>query len=132
MGPQRNIVMDWAYIFANFQGRLNRKPFWIATLVLWLVSVGVTLVASLLFGSQSTATTFLQGVVGLVLLIPSLAVAVKRYHDRDKSGWWILILFIPIIGLIWYIVELGFLPGTPGPNRYGPDPLAAEPFPVRA
>jgi uncharacterized membrane protein YhaH (DUF805 family) len=124
--------MDWNYVFLNFQGRLNRQPFWIATLVLWLVSMGVTFVTSILFGSQSAVTTFVQAVVALVLLIPSLAVAVKRYHDRDKSGWWILIVFIPIIGLVWYIVELGFLPGTPGPNRYGPDPLGAESYPVRA
>ena len=124
--------MDWNYVFLNFQGRLNRQPFWIATLVLWLVSMGVAFVTSILFGSQSAATTFVQAVVALILLIPSLAVAVKRYHDRNKSGWWILIVFIPIIGLIWYIVELGFLPGTPGPNRYGPDPLGAEPYPVRA
>jgi uncharacterized membrane protein YhaH (DUF805 family) len=124
--------MDWNYVFLNFQGRLNRQPFWIATLVLWPVSMGATFVTSILFGSQSAVTTFVQAVVALVLLIPSLAVAVKRYHDRDKSGWWILIVFIPIIGLIWYIVELGFLPGTPGPNRYGPDPLGAESYPVRA
>ena len=124
--------MDWNYVFLNFQGRLNRQPFWIATLVLWFVSMGVAFVTSILFGSQSAATTFVQAVVALVLLIPSLAVAVKRYHDRNKSGWWILIVFIPIIALIWYIVELGFLPGTPGLNRYGPDPLGAEPYPVRA
>jgi uncharacterized membrane protein YhaH (DUF805 family) len=124
--------MDWNYVFLNFQGRLNRQPFWIATLVLWLLSMGATFVTSILFGSQSAVTTFVQAVVALVLLIPSLAVAVKRYHDRDKSGWWILIVFIPIIGLIWYIVELGFLPGTPGPNRYGPDPLGADSYPVRA
>ena len=124
--------MDWNYVFLNFQGRLNRQPFWIATLVLWLVSMAVTFVTSILFGSQSAVTTFVQAVVALVLLIPSLAVAVKRYHDRNKSGWWILIVFIPIIGLVWYIVELGFLPGTPGPNRYGPDPLGAESYPVRA
>ena len=124
--------MDWNYVFLSFQGRLNRQPFWIATLVLWLVSMGVTFVTSILFGSQSAVTTFVQAVVALVLLIPSLAVAVKRYHDRNKPGWWILIVFIPIIGLVWYIVELGFLPGTPGPNRYGPDPLGAESYPVRA
>ena len=124
--------MDWNYVFLSFQGRLNRQPFWIATLVLWLLSMGVTFVTSILFGSQSAVTTFVQAVVALVLLIPSLAVAVKRYHDRNKPGWWILIVFIPIIGLVWYIVELGFLPGTPGPNRYGPDPLGAESYPVRA
>ena len=70
--------------------------------------------------------------IALAILYPSLAVAAKRFHDRDKSGWWILILFIPIIGFIWYLVELGFLPGTPGPNRFGPDPLGTAALPGRA
>ena len=54
-----------------------------------------------------------------------LATATKRYHDRNKSGWWILIVFVPVIGAIWYFVECGFLRGTRGPNPYGPDPLAS-------
>jgi len=57
---------------------------------------------------------------------------VKRYHDRDKSGWWILILFIPLVGFIWFLIELGCLPGTPGPNRFGPDPLGTTALPGRA
>src|SRR5215207_8299926 len=52
--------------------------------------------------------SLIQAVIALAILYPSLAVAAKRFHDRDKSGWWILILFIPIIGFIWYLVELGF------------------------
>jgi uncharacterized membrane protein YhaH (DUF805 family) len=68
----------------------------------------------------------------LAILYPSLAVAAKRFHDRDKSGWWVLIIFIPIVGIIWYIVELGCLPGTPGPNRFGSDPLGAPALPGRA
>jgi len=71
-------------------------------------------------------------VIALAILYPSLAVAAKRFHDRDKSGWWILILFIPIIGFIWYLVELGFLPGMPSPNRFGPDPLGMPALPGRA
>jgi uncharacterized membrane protein YhaH (DUF805 family) len=55
----------------------------------------------------------------------SLAVFAKRWHDRDKSGWWSLILLVPFIGSIWALVECGCLPGTEGPNRYGADPLAA-------
>jgi len=51
-----------------------------------------------------------------------LAVNVKRWHDRGKSGWWCLLLFIPILGPIWTIVELGFLRGTVGWNDYGHDP----------
>ena len=53
-------------------------------------------------------------------LIPSIIVYIKRFHDRDKSGWWVLIGLIPIIGGIWLLIELGFLKGTPGPNRFGP------------
>ena len=64
-------------------------------------------------------------VFGVVALWISLAVAVKRYHDRNKSGWWVLIALVPVIGGIWYLIEAGFLAGTPGPNDYGPDPLAA-------
>ena len=64
-------------------------------------------------------------VFGVVATWISIAVAVKRYHDRNKSGWWVLIVFVPIIGGLWYLIECGFLRGTPGPNNYGPDPLAA-------
>ncbi|MBV7329929.1 DUF805 domain-containing protein [Chloroflexi bacterium TSY] len=55
-------------------------------------------------------------------LWPNLAVSAKRWHDRDKSGWWSLIVLIPIIGVIWMLIEVGFLEGTNGPNRFGPEP----------
>lgn len=70
-----------------------------------------------------TAGGVISGIVALALLYPSLAVGVKRWHDRDKSGWWMLILLIPLIGAIWYLIACGILKGTDGPNRYGPDPL---------
>jgi uncharacterized membrane protein YhaH (DUF805 family) len=63
------------------------------------------------------------GILILITLWPALAIYTKRWHDRDKSGWWTLIIFIPIIGSIWLLVELGFLRGTDGPNRFGDDPL---------
>ena len=62
----------------------------------------------------------LSGIFALVALIPTVIVYIKRFHDRDKSGWWVLVTLIPIIGAIWILVELGFLKGTPGPNRFGP------------
>lgn len=61
----------------------------------------------------------------LVALYPAICVSIKRWHDRDKSGWWVLIGLIPIIGAIWVLIECGILKGTEGPNRFGPDPLAA-------
>ena len=124
--------MDWSYILTSFEGRISRQPFWIAVLVLWVASIAASIVTIILFGPQSTATYAIQAIIGLVFLWPSLAVAVKRYHDRDKSGWWTLIVFIPLIGIIWYIIELGFLRGTPGPNRFGPDPLGTPALPGRA
>ncbi len=62
----------------------------------------------------------------LPVIWPSLVVAIKRWHDRDKSGWWCLINFIPVVGTIWAFVENGCLEGTTGDNRFGPDPLAQK------
>jgi uncharacterized membrane protein YhaH (DUF805 family) len=59
-----------------------------------------------------------------VMIWPSICIYGKRFHDRDKSAWWILISFVPIVGVIWLSVECGLLQGTDGPNRFGPDPLA--------
>jgi uncharacterized membrane protein YhaH (DUF805 family) len=64
-------------------------------------------------------------IIVLVLLVASSMLAIKRFHDRDKSGWFVLISFIPVIGPIWLLIELGFLRGSAGDNRFGPDRLAA-------
>jgi uncharacterized membrane protein YhaH (DUF805 family) len=55
----------------------------------------------------------------LASIVISLATSAKRWHDRNKSGWWILIGLIPVIGWLWSLIECGFLPGTDGPNTYG-------------
>jgi uncharacterized membrane protein YhaH (DUF805 family) len=59
----------------------------------------------------------------LAVLIPSIALSIRRLHDRDKSGWWFLLAFIPLIGALILLVWFA-LPGTAGNNRFGPDPLA--------
>jgi uncharacterized membrane protein YhaH (DUF805 family) len=63
-------------------------------------------------------------IVHLLLVWPALAVSVKRWHDRDKSGAWVLLNLLPVIGWIWALIDNGFLRGTSGPNRFGDDPLA--------
>ena len=63
-------------------------------------------------------------IVALAAIYPAIALYAKRWHDRDKSGWWTLIVLVPIVGPIWILVELGILEGTRGDNRFGPDPLA--------
>ncbi len=107
--------MDWQQLFTSFEGRISRQPFWIGTGVLFAVNVAVSLVIG---------GGFVGAVIGLALIYPSVCVSIKRWHDRGKSGWWVLIALIPVVGWIWTLVECGFLEGVSGANEYGPDPLA--------
>jgi uncharacterized membrane protein YhaH (DUF805 family) len=61
-------------------------------------------------------------VMAFIFLWPMFAVQAKRWHDRNKSGWWVLIHFIPVIGSLWTLIENGFLEGTEGNNRFGESP----------
>lgn len=105
--------------FAEFQGRSRPMEYWMFFLVNLLIAIGLRLVEGLL-GSP--------GVVGalysLIVLVPGIAVSVRRLHDTGRSGWWLLIGFIPLLGAI---VLLFFMAqeGQPGPNQYGADPKKA-------
>lgn len=116
--------MDWKRLYLSFDGRINRKPFWIGLIVLGLVNVGVQIIISFAFPDSNTAV-ILTALVTLLYLYPMVAIYVKRCHDRGKSGWWCLLLLIPLIGAIWALIDLGILRGTDGPNDYGPDPLGS-------
>ena len=122
-------AIDWRRLFLQFNGRINRALFWGGLVAVWVVGLinswvnrasvpddGLTTPVPAIIG----ITTFL---IGIALIWPALAVSIKRWHDRGKSGWWMLIFLIPIIGWIWGFVELGIIEGTRGPNEYGPDPL---------
>ena len=116
--------MDWKYLFTSFEGRINRGKWWAG----FGVTVAVMVVASII--DNLLGTTFQGLPYGWVYLIAAiaflyfgLALYTKRWHDRNKSGWWTLIGLVPIIGGIWILVELGILEGTKGANQYGPDPL---------
>lgn len=100
----------------SFVGRAGRAPFWLLMIVMFVGQILAT-VADLQrsgheFGSVS-------GVFLLIILWPALAIQAKRWHDRNKSAWWILLNGVPVIGPIWTLIECGFLPGTPGPNKFG-------------
>ena len=106
-------------ILFSFKGRIGRKTYWmffLAFMVVLFLLVGVF--------SMMGLNENIMAVVMLVFYIPaiwmSLAVQVKRWHDRDKSGWWVLISFIPIIGPLWAFVENGCLAGDDGVNSFGP------------
>ena len=105
----------WIWLLFSLSGRLSRGRFWLGT-VLALVLIGLT---GLPAGKTDANLSPGASLAVLVFLWISLAVAVKRYHDRNKSGWWVLIGLIPLIGPFWQLIELGFLPGTPSANRYG-------------
>lgn len=119
--------MDWKYLLTSFDGRINRAKFWAAIGVFIGAAVVAAVIDSLL-GTRTQVAGGGLGIVGMIVSLASvffaLAVYAKRWHDRDKSGWWTLIVLVPLIGAIWLIVELGMLEGNRGANRYGPDPLA--------
>jgi uncharacterized membrane protein YhaH (DUF805 family) len=144
--------MDFAHLYTSFDGRISRQPFWIGLVLLTVVMI-VLLLVILSFGGASFAARLLILIVQLAFLYPSAAVLVKRLHDRNKPGHYAAILLglsvlngltnllgitgdpfnanalDYILGLaifvvsVWFLIELGFLRGTPGPNQYGPDPL---------
>ena len=152
-------MMQWMILpfmrYFDFQGRSRRLEFWMFALfnVIVYSVIGILIVAtgstadrlgaadpndpasvySILFGGFG----MLFILWGLVVLIPSIAVSVRRLHDREMTGWWylgfIILSAIPLIGLlasIAFIVVMA-LPGTPGPNKYGPSPkehVTAETF----
>lgn len=115
----------------SFKGRIRRSDYWIGMI---LIFIGMVAVASLLAGlwrvdladRYDLRASAIQAGVVLLFMWPNLAVSVKRLHDRDQSGWWILLSFLPVIGNVWTLVNLGILRGTPGDNRYGEEPLRPQ------
>lgn len=97
--------------YADFKGRARRQEFWMFTLFYCLASILVSMIFLPLFGS----------LLMLGLLVPSLAVNVRRLHDVGKSGLWMLLYLIPIVGVIWMLVYT-VTEGQSGENEYGPDP----------
>lgn len=117
--------MDFQKFYFSAKGRVNRKQFWLR-LMLPVFAVGIILVildAALGTRDPESVGLFLglfSLIWSLIIIFPSILVNIKRFHDRDKSGWWVLIALVPLIGPLWLLIELGFLNGTPGPNRFGP------------
>ena len=108
--------------YATFEGRARRKEYWFFVLFNVLAII-VLEILDVVLGTFSKETGFglLSGLYAIAVLLPSLAVIVRRLHDTDRSGWWILINFIPVIGAFVLLI-FTLLDGTPGSNRFGPSP----------
>jgi uncharacterized membrane protein YhaH (DUF805 family) len=117
------LVENWKLVvlqrYAKFDGRAGRAEFWWFVLANLIISV-VLNVISLIIGVDYV----LSGLYSLAVLIPSIAVGIRRLHDTDKTGWFLLIGLIPLVGWIILIVFYA-TPGTPGPNAYGAGPEPA-------
>ena len=125
-GEKEGWNMNW-YIevlkkYAVFGGRARRKEYWFFFLFNILISIGLAVIDNAMGGfSAEAGIGLLGGIYALAVLIPGIAVAVRRLHDTDKSGWWLLIAFVPVIGTIVLIIFLA-LDSKPGPNRFGDNP----------
>lgn len=121
--PSGSSTLSMKDIFLSFQGRIPRKVYWLygvlGLLIGTLIAAGIVIGIASVIGDWFNLLLF---PIYIMLIWASLAVQVKRWHDRDKSGWWVLIGLIPLIGAIWQLVECGFLEGTQGDNQFGPAP----------
>lgn len=134
--------IDLGALLFGFSGRINRAKYWIAVAI-YVVATIIAWVLAFVVGF-GMLWFIIIGIVYIAMIVSGIAVGIKRLHDRDKSGWWLLLFYLGptvlsgigaatgaqiIFGLaslaisIWMFVELGCLRGTMGPNQYGPDPL---------
>ena len=121
---EQAVPLTWMQILFSFTGRIPRRQYWAGALIHFISFIPVMVLAQLSGEDQSVGVA-----VGLLMLLTfvfmiwsGLAVAVKRWHDRGKSGLWVLIGFVPIIGGFWTFIECGCLRGSEGANQYGFDP----------
>jgi uncharacterized membrane protein YhaH (DUF805 family) len=145
--------MSLTQLLFSFQGRLNRKPFLITNIAIGVIATPLLLLALGMAGELGPVmagepSTLFNLACAIPTILFGLAIGAKRLHDRDKSAWWLVVLYaIPQILstagnwtegagfvilhllnmaiIVWAFVELVCLRGTVGPNRYGPDPLRA-------
>jgi uncharacterized membrane protein YhaH (DUF805 family) len=114
--------MDIFALLFSLQGRIGRAKYWLGI----CVSLGLSMLEFLVNSPFEKTHDLTPALIGLAIALLNLWICIcimaKRYHDRGKSAWWILVAFIPIVGWIWSFIELGLLHGDEGSNDYGPDP----------
>lgn len=102
--------------YVNFSGRARRQEYWMFALISTIISIVLSFIGKLI-----GMPTLLSGLYALAILLPSIGVSVRRLHDIGKSGWWLLIAFVPFVGAIVLLI-FACIEGQPGTNEYGPNP----------
>ncbi|TNE56927.1 MAG: DUF805 domain-containing protein [Alphaproteobacteria bacterium] len=120
--------MNIKNLWFTFGGRASRSDYWVRT---FLPLVGISFLLAIVAGltddgSGMSPMMLVYYAFSLFTILPSVAVSIKRFHDRNMSGWWLLLTFVPVLGWIFGLIFIGFLPGTDGDNDYGPNPVAAS------
>ena len=124
--------MNWKTLLFSFEGRVGRGPYWMFFIVMLVVFGGLTALSMMaMLNAEDPASArgmaSLPMMIAMLLMIwPALAIQAKRWHDVDKSAWWILIGLVPAVGGLIALVFNGFIAGTPGSNRFGPPPANAS------
>ncbi|MDR2883827.1 MAG: DUF805 domain-containing protein [Deferribacteraceae bacterium] len=106
------------WMITSREGRIGRKSYWIQCLITAVASIPLSMV-TIFIDRSGTLTSLALMLLSLTTIMPMI----KRLHDRNRSAWFMLVYMIPIVNL-WIAIEVGFLRGTRGDNRYGSDPLA--------
>jgi uncharacterized membrane protein YhaH (DUF805 family) len=113
--------------YADFEGRARRTEYWMFVLFSVIISIVLNVLDNLLGLAFMAGTAgWLSLLYSLAVLLPSLGVSVRRLHDTGRSGWWVLIALVPLVGAIVLIVFTA-TEGNRGPNAYGPDPKVGDP-----
>jgi len=127
VGKLNKKIMNW-YLkvlkehYADFNGRARRKEYWMFALFNFIIALVLSFIDGLLgLTITGAGVGVLYMVYALIVLIPGIALSVRRLHDIGKSGWMLLVVFIPLIGAIWLLV-LFVTDSNPGSNEYGPNP----------
>lgn len=108
--------------YATFTGRAPRSEYWFWALFFLIICIVTSILDAAIFPWSSFGEGPVSLIASLGLILPNISVGVRRLHDIDRSGWWLPIILIPLVGIIVFLVW-ACTRGTLGPNRFGPDPL---------
>ncbi len=120
--PLLNETMPPWRLWLDPRGRIDRAMFWRHGV---LAICGLALLLRALLDIARLPQDQVDTWVSLLLAWPAVAISSKRWHDHNRSGWWVLVLLLPVVGVLWLMLDNGFVRGTPGRNRFGEAPADA-------